>query len=81
MKEKRKLSREQIGVLCEYLDLLQNGYTEILQFIGKELWMFKLRHLSNGRVLTLVWTPKAACIKEGRKIIKVLLYDAQMREH
>lgn len=70
MKEKRKLSREQIGVLCEYLDLLQNGYTEMFQFIGKAIWMFKLRHLTNGRVLTIVWTPKTACIKEGKKILK-----------
>ena len=66
----RKLSQEQIEVLSEYLDLLQNGYVNRFATYNDSFWFIKVKHLVNGRELTIRWNHELAGIWEGRRIVK-----------
>lgn len=64
------LSKEQVGVLSEYIDLLRNHYVHVFEIYQDNFWFIKVRHLTNGRILTLRWRPSEGLLMEGRKIIK-----------
>lgn len=66
----RTLSQEQIEVLSEYLDLLQNGYVNRFATYNDSFWFIKVKHLVNGRELTIRWNHELAGIWEGRRIVK-----------
>lgn len=66
----RTLSQEQIEVLSEYLDLLQNGYVNRFATYNDSFWFIKVKHLVNGRELTIRWNHDLAGIWEGRRIVK-----------
>lgn len=65
-----KLSQVQVEVVSDYLDLLQNGYTNMFAVYQKEYWFIKVPHLTNGRVLTLRWTTDYATLCEGKEVLK-----------
>lgn len=69
--DRTKLSKLQVEVLDEYLDLLSMGYLSVFAFYDDSFWFIKIKHRSNGRTLTLHWNPTGACIKEKRKTLKV----------
>ena len=66
----RTLSQEQIEVLSEYLDLLKNGYVNRFATYNESFWFIKVKHLVNGRELTIRWNHELAGIWEGRRIVK-----------
>lgn len=65
-----KLSQVQVEVVSDYLDLLRNGYINMFAVYQKEYWFIKVRHLTNGRVLTLRWSAQYASLCEGNKELK-----------
>lgn len=65
-----KLSQVQVEVVSDYLDLLQNGYINMFAVYQKEYWFIKVRHMVNGRVLTLRWTTDYATLCEGKEVLK-----------
>ena len=56
----RTLSQEQIEVLSEYLDLLKNGYVNRFASFHDTFWFIKVKHLVNGRELTIRWNSELA---------------------
>lgn len=66
----RTLSKEQIEVLFEYLDLLKNGYVNRFATFHDTFWFIKVKHLVNGRELTIRWNHELAGIWENERIIK-----------
>lgn len=66
----RALSKEQIEVLSEYLDLLQNGYVNRFVTVNDTFWFIKVKHLVNGRELTIRWNHELAGIWENGRSIK-----------
>lgn len=75
----RKLSKEQVEVLSEYLDLLQNGYTNRFATFNETYWFIKVRHLLNGRELTIRWNHELAGIWENGRVIKQIYPRPEMR--
>lgn len=65
-----KLSQVQVEVVSDYLDLLRNGYTNMFAVYQKEYWFIKVRHMVNGRVLTLRWNTEYATLCEGKEVLK-----------
>lgn len=72
MKDK-KLSKVQVEVLGEYLDLLSNGYVNRFSYFSEEFWLIKVIHLTNNRELTLKWSNQWAGIKENNTTIKEIV--------
>lgn len=68
--DRTKLSKLQVEVLDEYLDLLSMGYLSVFAVYDEHYWFIKIKHRANGRTLTLHWNPTRACIKENRKTLK-----------
>lgn len=68
--DRTKLSKLQVEVLDEYLDLLSMGYLNVFAVYDERYWFIKIKHKSNGRMLTLHWNPTGACIKENSKTLK-----------
>lgn len=66
----QKLSKVQIEVVSDYLDLLQNGYVNMFAIYQREYWFIKVRHLTNGRILTIRWSCGYATLCEGKKELK-----------
>ena len=66
----RTLSKEQIEVLSEYLDLLQNGYVNRFATYNDTFWFIKVKHLINGRELVVRWNRDLAGIWENGRVIK-----------
>lgn len=75
----RTLSQEQIEVLSEYLDLLKNGYVNRFATYQDSFWFIKVKHLMNGRELTIRWNHKLAGIWENGRIIKQIYPRPTMR--
>ena len=75
----RALSKEQIEVLSEYLDLLQNGYTTRFITLNDSYWFIKVKHLINGRELTVRWNRELAGIWENGRSIKQIYPRPSMR--
>ena len=73
------LSKEQIEVLSEYLDLLKNGYVNRFAAYNDSFWFIKVKHLVNGRELTIRWNHELAGIWEGRRIVKQIYPQPSMR--
>ena len=70
MSRNGRLSKVQIEVVNDYLDLLQNQYMQIFASIHPEWWFIKLRHLVNGRTLILEWQGESATLREGKNVLK-----------
>lgn len=66
----KRLSQVQIEVVEDYLDLLKNGYINMLAVCRDTFWVIKVRHLTNGRILTLRWSNECATLSEGKKVLK-----------
>lgn len=66
----KRLSQVQIEVVEDYLDLLKNGYINMFAVYQDTFWVIKVRHLINGRILTLRWSSKCATLSEGKKVLK-----------
>lgn len=66
------LSKIQIGMLNEYVDLILNGYMVRFQSFTNSWWYVRMQHISNGRTLTLQWKPEIFEIKEGKRSLKAV---------
>ena len=75
----RALSQEQIEVLSEYLDLLKNGYVNRFATFNDTFWFIKVKHLMNGRELTVRWNHELAGIWEHGRIVKQIYPKPTMR--
>lgn len=69
------LSKLQIDVLAEYVDLLQNHYVEQLSTFNKHFWYIRLKHLTKSDVITLFWEPTSYTIKHNGKVVKYVASD------
>lgn len=74
----RELSKEQIEVLSEYLDLLQNGYVNRFATYNDTFWFIKVKHLINGRELIVRWNHESAGIWENGRVIKQIYPKPEM---
>lgn len=75
----RTLSKEQIEVLSEYLDLLQNGFVNRFATYNDTFWFIKVKHLVNGRELTIRWNHELAGIWENGRVVKQIYPRPSMR--
>lgn len=75
----RPLSKEQVEVLSEYLDLLQNGYHTRFITVNDTFWFIKVYHMVNGRELTIRWNHELAGIWENGRSIKQIYPRPSMR--
>lgn len=66
------LSKEQVGVLDEYIDLLSSGYINMFAVYQADYWLIKLKHSRNGRILTLYWSPSKSYLSENKRILKTI---------
>lgn len=64
------LSKVQIGMLNEYIDLILCGYLVQHQTIQRNWWFIKLKHKANGRTLILEWKPDRFNLREKNVILK-----------
>lgn len=70
MMNNKRLSQVQIEVVEDYLDLLKNGYINMFAVYQDTFWVIKVRHLTNGRILTFEWSRECATLSEGKKVLK-----------
>lgn len=54
----------------ELSDLLANRYIIRVQYYDEKVWLVKVKHLTNGRELSLHWHDECGCIMEKGKILK-----------
>lgn len=66
----KNLSKVQVGMLNEYIDLILNGYIVQVQSYDEKRWFVKMRHSHNRRVLIVTWRPDCYTIREGKTILK-----------
>lgn len=70
MIDPKTVTEMQVGALEECADLEANGYRKVFAHITKRMWFMKLRHLKNGRTITVVWKPDGYYLKENNLILK-----------
>lgn len=64
------LTKIQVGMLNEYIDLILNGYQVQVQSFQEKRWFVKLRHIRNRRTLIMEYRPDKYTIREGKVILK-----------
>lgn len=60
----------QVGALKECIDLCRNGYIVQVQHYCDAFWYMRLRHMRNGRNITIWWERGFYSLKEGAKLLK-----------
>ena len=73
------ITRAQVDGIKELIDLCRNGYQVVF---GATLYAgrrYKLRHSRNGRTLMVSIFRYSYTIEEGKKILKMVVYDENGR--
>lgn len=69
------MTKAQVDGVKELIDLCRNGYKVVFGatiYSGRE---YKLRHLRNGRTLMVSIFRYSYSIMEGKKVLKMVVYD------
>lgn len=69
------MTKAQVDGVKELIDLCRNGYQVLF---GAELYSgrrYKLRHSRNGRTLMMTILRYSYTIKEGERVLKMVVYD------
>ena len=70
MIDTKTVTKMQVGALEACADREANGYTKVFAHTTSRMWFLKLRHLKNGRTITVVWKPDGYYLKEQNIILK-----------
>lgn len=70
MIDPKTVTKMQVGALEECADLEANGYKKVFAHVTSHMWFLKLRHLKNGRTISVVWKPDGYYLKEKNLILK-----------
>lgn len=69
------MTKAQVDGVKELIDLCRNGYQVVFRaelYSGRR---YKLRHSRNGRTLMVTILRYSYTIKEGERVLKMVIYD------
>ena len=69
------MTKAQVDGCKELIDLCSNGYFVVFSSTVGTVRYYKLKHQRNGRTLMMVIGRYIYEIKEGRKVLKIQLYE------
>lgn len=73
------LTKAQVDGIKELIDLCRNGYQVVFVATLVTGRKYKLRHSRNGRTLMVSIFRYSYSIEEGKKILKMVVYDENGR--
>ena len=73
------LTKAQVDGIKELIDLCRNGYQVVFGATLVTGRKYKLRHSRNGRTLMVSIFRYSYSIEEGKKILKMVVYDVNGR--
>ena len=73
------LTKAQVDGIKELIDLCRNGYQVVFGATLVTGRKYKLRHSRNGRTLMVSIFRYSYSIEEGKKILKMVVYDENGR--
>lgn len=73
------LTKAQVDGIKELIDLCRNGYQVVFAATLVTGRKYKLRHSRNGRTLMVSIFRYSYSIEEGKKILKMVVYDENGR--
>lgn len=73
------LTKAQVDGIKELIDLCRNGYQVVFGATLVTGRRYKLRHSRNGRTLMVSIFRYSYSIEEGKKILKMVVYDENGR--
>ena len=73
------LTKAQVDGIKELIDLCRNGYQVVFEATLVTGRKYKLRHSRNGRTLMVSIFRYSYSIEEGKKILKMVVYDENGR--
>ena len=73
------ITKAQVDGIKELIDLCRNGYQVVFGATLVTGRKYKLRHSSNGRTLMVSIFRYSYSIEEGKKILKMVVYDENGR--
>ena len=73
------LTKAQVDGIKELIDLCRNGYQVVFGATLVTGRKYKLRHSRNGRTLMVSIFRYSYSIEEGKKILKMVVYDEKGR--
>lgn len=69
------MTKAQVDGCKELIDLCRNGYQVVFGATLYTARQYKLKHLHNGRTLMVSICRYSYSIKEGGKVLKLVVYD------
>ena len=77
--DKDYMTKAQVDGVKELIDLCRNGYQVVFGATLVTGRKYKLRHSRNGRTLMVTIFRYSYSIEEGKKILKMVVYDENGR--
>ena len=69
------MTKAQVDGIAELIDLCRNGYQVVFGATLCTGRRYKLRHSRNGRTLMVTILRYSYTIKEGERVLKMVVYD------